>query len=261
MFVRNKLTSASVLLALLLAPLLSTGAQESIPINKNYAAWAQEFLRAMYPKLDDKKYLVSFEGLFGYDEAGARARWLTLYIGEGPKGQYSEIIGGWAGWSPPPKDLHFGKQYYKQFLSAGFTFDEHDHLVSYGADGIAIGNAEAEAHYDDYVASHPGLSQGEIDYEIHQAGVRYGPDDREIFSKNLPLGELERFLGKAEQVSIDRIPTKVSDSEVVEWVRWKVDFRTKQADGSWLSYELVFEPFNGDLATLQARKENAATPK
>lgn len=164
-----------VLLVLSLGLVLSASArQEAVPVTKNYAAWAQDFLRAIYPKLSDKKYVASEEGLFGYDESGAGARWLTLYVGEGPKGEYSQIIGGFAGTTPRPKDFHFGKQYYKQFLTARFTFDDHDRLWSYSAEGIAIGNAESRAQYNDYIVSHPGLTQAETDAAIHQAGVNFG---------------------------------------------------------------------------------------
>jgi hypothetical protein len=238
-----------VLPSLLLAAIRARS-QEAIPATKNYPAWAQEFLRSMYPSLNQKKLLVTAEGLFAYDEVGAQERWLTISVGNGPKGQYSKVIGGWEGWTPPPKDFHGGPQYYEQFLTAGFTFDKNDHLVSYAASGPAIGNADVEGEYFEFVDAHPSLTRAQIDRKLSQTKVKYGPGQQEEFTKHLPLGELSRFLGHIDGLSVEPNVVKTSDSGEVEWVRWKVSLTASVSGGERLAYVLSFDPFDGELVSL-----------
>jgi hypothetical protein len=69
-----------------------------------------------------------------------------IYVGKGPKYEYTEYIGGWAGTGPPPPDFHVGPQYPEQVLTTGFRFDALDHLIVFNAYGTAIGKPEAEKY-------------------------------------------------------------------------------------------------------------------
>jgi hypothetical protein len=247
----KNLTAVICLSALVILVLsIPVRSQEPGPLNKSYAAWAQDFVRAMYPSLNDKKYVLSVDEWAAYDEPGAQARWLSLSVGEGPQGQYSKIIGGYAGFTPPPRDFHPGPQYFKQYLKAGFAFDEDDRLISFSASGVAVENSEVEGQCHDFLASHPSLTQNETNAALLRLGVKYGPGDKEAFEQNLPLKELSRFLGKIEMVSVSPVPDCVSPSGVVQWVTWNVTFRILQSDGTRLPYLLFFDPFNGELTSV-----------
>ena len=221
-------------------------AQEPIPVSNNYVAQAQNFLHAMYPSLNDKKYVLSVEGAVEYDDPQALLRGFTLYIGEDIKGHYHQVLGGYIG-LVRPKDFHPGNQYSKQFLTAGFNFDEHDRLVHFSAEGLAIKSAESRGEYFDYLKSHPDLTQAETNGQLRNAGCKYGPGDQQPFTKNLPLKALERFLGPIEVVSVKPVPMVTSDSGVVQEVAWSVILQTAQSDGTKLQYRLYFDSFNGDL--------------
>jgi hypothetical protein len=235
-----------VLVLMLSAPVC---AQEPVAVSKNYVARAQDFLHAMYPSLNDKKYVQSVEGWVEYDESEAPLRRFTLYIGEGIKGQYYRVLGGYVG-LVRPKDFHPGYQFFKQFLTAGFNFDKHDRLVHFSAEGLAIKSAEARGEYFDYLKSHPDLTQAETNGQLRNAGCKYGPDDEQAFTKHLPLGVLERFLGPIEVVSVKPVEMVTSDSGVVQEVDWSVTVQTTRSDGTKLQYGLLFDSFNGDLIGL-----------
>ena len=192
---------------------------------------------------------------------GDKSDTFSVSIGEGPEGQYSKVIGGYAGFAKPPEDFCPGRQYYKQFLKAGFTFDEHDHLLDFGASGVAVGNSEARNKYYGLLVMHGDLTQAEINATLRQYGFKYGPDGQEAFAKNLPVKELERFVGKIESVTIKSIEDNVTASRVVQWVDWSVFIETSQSDGTKLRYQLFFDPFRGDLTwldtALQPRVQSA----
>jgi hypothetical protein len=141
-------------------------------------------------------------------------------VGEGPKDFYMGHSGGCAGsvtlppmgWpqelgTPPPPVFSSSPQderckegpiYPKQFLSTGFQFDKNGKLISFGADGSFIDDRKADTEIYETVKTHPQMSYAQVLATIKQHGTKYGPEDKEQFIKNLPLKQLEPFLGKLQ---------------------------------------------------------------
>ena len=135
-------------------------AQKTQRIAKTNVERAHEFLRTMYPRLNDKKYFMTIEGGVQYDKPGTPMRWFDVYVGEGPKEWVMGYIGGCEGKPlpfqiplppeivgqpgltvPSPKlppdwlrtDCKTGPIKPKQFLTAAFRFNDQDFLASFAA--------------------------------------------------------------------------------------------------------------------------------
>jgi hypothetical protein len=143
--------------SLLVLPLIGAGcvfSQEPVGVTKNYVDWAQDFLQVMYPALRDQKYTLSLVSYEEFDKRAQPAKAFEIYVGKGPKYEYTRVIAGYAGTGPPPPDFHLGPQYPEQVLTTGFRFDALDHLIVFNAYGTAIGKPEAEKYLTAFVPSH-----------------------------------------------------------------------------------------------------------
>src|SRR5580698_2208487 len=72
-------------LAIAFATPLMTSAQETVPSTKTYIRLGEDFLHALYPDLNDKKYTITVETAFRYDDPTDIPRAFRLDVGTGPK--------------------------------------------------------------------------------------------------------------------------------------------------------------------------------
>jgi hypothetical protein len=255
--------------------------QESPPVTKNQIAWSQDFLRTMYPGLDGKKYVLTVETYLAYDQPGGLVNWLQMDVGEGAKDWPLGYRGGCAGavipsplpWPAPPDlapptpsspqvrpespsksryetDCKPGPIYPKQFLTAGFSFDKIGALVNFGADGEFINDRQADNAVYAIVHAHPEMTYSEIVATLKQHGIKYGPSDKEQFIKDLPLKQLEPFLGELRILSVSFHPLdKDPDpaSWIGSWPNWTVKVQGTTKEGAKVPYEMHFNHLNGYL--------------
>ena len=270
---------ALILLLLLVAlsadPVLNC-AQEPIPETKNYIRIGHEFLRALYPELNEKGYSITIETSLAYDDLKSVPKYFMLDVGAGPKFVVLECcIQGYAGGTLPTPSLPGsldseasasprssqaekrekywdaeGRVHPKQYLSTGFRFDDSGRLASFTADGPAIGNREADNKLIDLVNSRPGMSEQDIAAELKRLGAKYGPGDKEQFVKDLPLNELGRFLGKPELTSVNFSSLDSNRRNLGLWPNWEVTVLVTEANGTKLSYKATFDHFKGKLSSL-----------
>jgi len=266
---------------LLFAPVWDMAAQgqERQRTTKNEVVWTQEFLRALYPSLNEKKLTMTVETAVPYDEQPPRIRSLTLYVGEGfkyflmgysgclnepPVPEGAPLPPGLAPTPPTPtqepreqvsEPCKPGPMYPKQFLTAGFQFDTDGRFTNFGADGSLIDDRKDDKEVYEIVRAHPQMTYAEIVSTMKQHGTKYGPDDKEQFIKDLPLKELEPFLGKLRIVSVT-FRQMDKDSGSVPWVDrwlwpdWTVKVQATTKDGANVPYELHFSHLNGYLTGL-----------
>jgi len=262
----------------LFATTWSVHAQQPPPVAKNEIVLAQEFLRGVFPSLSGKGYGLTVETYLSYDKPSNKISSLRMDVGEGPKDLYMGHFGGClysitpppVGWpqelgppppaptiSPSPRDENCkqGPIYPKQFLSAGFQFDKGSRLTSFAADGPFINDRTGDNEVYEIVRAHPELTYAQVVATMKQHGTKYGPDDKEQLLRDLPLKQLEPFLGRLQVVSAS-CPQMDRGPNPVPWVdRWlspdwtvKVDATTK--DGVKVLYELHFSHTNGALSGL-----------
>jgi hypothetical protein len=264
------------------APLV---AQERPHAAKTEIVWAQEFLRALYPGLDGKKYTLTVETYLAYDQPGAPITWLRMDVGEGPKDWLKGYVSGcvnsvveppfhwpWPkelGPEPPappslqpavrqqseaklPEDCKSGPMYPKQFLTAGFQFDKEGRLTNFGTGGAFVNDSRADNEVYEFVHAHPQMTYPEIVATMKQHDTKYGPDDKEQFTKDLPLKQLEPFLGKLQIVSVgfhemDKDPSPVPWTDRWLLSDWTVKAQATTKDGAKVPYEMSFSHLNGYL--------------
>src|ERR1700676_86287 len=284
---RKHTTIAHLMALFILGSCIPALSQDAPLATKDYILWAQEFLRAVYPDLSGKKYVLTLEAYLEYDKPGLPARWLKMDVGEGPKDWRKGYIGGCTNeivppqlpWPPelgPPPDpapasprpapppseqlrqllkrhqenCPMGPVYPTQFLTAAFVFDKEGRLASFTANGPAINDGEANNAVYEVVRSHPEVTDAEIASLLKQSGTRYGPDDKEEFIKNLPLKQLQPFLGNLELMSVRYPPLGHDRVTLSMWPCWIVDVFATQKDGTKLRYRMTFDRLKGNLSTI-----------
>lgn len=227
--------------------------QEPIPVTKNYVAWAHEFLRTMYPALSGHQYAFTIETALFFDSPDPLLEPAQVYVGKRPTYDDSGSDCGTLSQpsihpsSLPPGEPQADSCLSPQVLEGGFAFDRNDRLRSFRADGSAVRNLDAANAFTRFVLSHPEMTDADIAAALKKAGAKYGPDDKEIFIKDFPFTKLERFLGKLSIVSVSHQPLDENRNNLDAWPWWDVIARATQQDGTVITYNLTFDPFNADL--------------
>jgi hypothetical protein len=291
----------SFLLVILLTGSVSARAQEPPPVTKNYIAWAQEFLRAMYPDLNGKKHILTAETFVHYDALGEPLFWLQLDVGDGYKDYVKAQVGGCTGSVVPPSQTPspsnsataqpvpqkqrepdatgftgppemsayankikrledqlrldtlgpcFGPLRPRQFLTAEFSFDPGNHISGVFARGTSLRNPRAETSFAELVYAHPEMTDDEVTAALKKADVKYGPNDKEAFIRDLPIAALERFLGKLKITSVGFEPLSKDRNNVETWPEWQVEATAKQSNGTEVRYRMSFHRYRGSLTEL-----------
>ncbi|HXL08957.1 MAG TPA: hypothetical protein VN966_01930 [Candidatus Bathyarchaeia archaeon] len=280
---QNELTKRrnkwQLILPLLLVVLCGPGLADARPpakISSDFYRFGQEFLRALYPELSGKRYVVSIESAVPYDDPASLAYWFRLSVGEGPKflikkccfgGYLNNGVIGLPQPPPPPglppsppapsvakKPLPWlqdvdeqGAIHFKQYLTTNFTFDKRGRLKDFGAEGPAINDGEADKKIFEIVTAHPEFTDAQVVATLKENGTQYGPNDKEEFTKNLPLQKLEPFLGKLKVDSLTFNPLDEHRTGISSWPDWLVEVSAKQKDGSVLRYQMFFDHRQGKL--------------
>lgn len=266
-------------------------AQMSTYPGESYVQVGREFLRTLYPELNGKGYVITLETALPFDDSSRAAKYFMLDVGAGPKFVVLECcIGGYVGGAfpmpqlPLPPELGYapptvpspnsqnvdkppkywdaeGRVHPKQYLSTGFNFDDKGRLMGFTAEGPVIGDRDADNRFEAFVQTHPDMTNAEIVAARKKSGAKYGPDDKDEFIKDLPLRNLEPFLGKLELLSVENSFPLVKDGNHVGlWPQWTVQVLAAQRDGTKVKYELTFDHFKGDLLGLRIIPPRAAHP-
>ncbi len=260
---------------------INASSQERAERTKNFVFSGQQFLKLMYPELSGKKYFMTLETSILYDSRADHINDFDLYVGEARKDIIRGYAGGCMGTTEPSPQFSYpsnsgtvpaastslplpqstqasslsvhqseqncpkGAVYPKQILTTGFRYND-DRLVVFNATGPAIGNPDAYNTVSQLAYEHPDLSSEHISSALKQAGAKYGPADKKDFIHNLPIAILERFIGKIQLVSVEFTGL---DHPILPM--WSVIARAKTTTGPELTYEMMFEPFKGDLISLK----------
>jgi hypothetical protein len=266
-------------------------AQETVPTTKTYIRLGEDFLHALYPALNDKKYTITVETSFRYDDPTDVPRAFTLDIGTGPKSLvlaccFNGVVGDalpmklpdpleWGPPSPPPcppapacplystpsypirmKNVDKeGQLRPEQFLTGYFSFDVSGRLVAFTAQGSSTSNHDADNQIYAALRSRPGLTESEITKIMRDSGAEYGFKDQKKFRDDLPLKEIERFIGKIELLSLEFEPINPSRNndpvnELGVWSYAVVLMKAAQKDGNKLTYRAFFDHSTGALTSL-----------
>jgi hypothetical protein len=109
------------------------------------------------------------------------------------------------------------------------------------------------------------MTQQEVVAELKRFGVKYGPEDKEQFVKDLPLGALERFIGKVELISVS-FPPLEEDREYWPMARLaRPGMCRRERQCLEARCQILFDHFKADLISLRVvsaveRKPGEADP-
>jgi len=286
----NKTKSAllAALLAVLTLPAFASIAREQK--SRSRLSSVQEFLWAIYPRLNGKGYALSVEIAFRYDQPLDDPTEVNAYVGAGSKfAVLGCCVGGRMGGTIPgptlpPSDLDSGQVPLppsspvpsstppsspvapseevdsegrirpRQYLHVHFVFDKSGAMTDFNAEGPEITNRERGNKLYSLVQSNPKITDEEVISALKTAGAKYGPRDREQFIKDLPTSALERFLDKLELNSAQCSALDENRNNLALWPLWEVQMLATRADGSKHKYRMIFEPFEGSLVGLSIDK-------
>jgi hypothetical protein len=274
---RNSSLRFAKILVALTAVLGFAAVARAQQIPSDRVRFAQQFLRALYPELNGKDYALSVETAISYDDLKGQPSILMVDIGAGAKFARLECcLGGVTGGSlpmqlpyppelgtpPPPPPAtpppalppdpkkfwdSEGRAHFRQYLHASFAFDQRGHLNGFSAEGPALDHGDGGKGLREFVNAHPDASDADIIMKLKQSGVKYGPNDQQQFTKDLPLKKLEPFMGKLEVQSVSCFPLDERRHELDIWSFWTVRALATRKDGSKAEYEMTFKPWDGDL--------------
>jgi|HubBroStandDraft_6_1064221.scaffolds.fasta_scaffold20299_7 hypothetical protein len=278
----SKYIPSLFLAALLLCPAVGE-AQQTVPATKTYIRIGHDFLRTVYPELNGKGYTITVETFLSYDDPDGVPLRFDLDVGKGAK--YSVTGCCFGGYAGPPPDLASpgacpwlssprrkrpdnvdseGQVHPEQYLSASFVFDISGRLEHFAAKGSSIENHVADNRLHGLLRCNSAMTDEQIATAFKESGAKYGLNDRDEFRKNLPIPELEKFVGKLEVVSTKFYQLGMGDGEEKElpiWTSCDVRMRATQPDGTQLEYRATFDHFDGRLESLHQATTGFDAPK
>ncbi len=249
--VRNRLviSSAVFVLGLALAVCLGSAQNQDAPQRiASSIAFERQFLRALYPDLNDKHYVLTISTAINYDDPASPLENFELNIGEGSTDLVIGYLGGYLGRKPPP-GFTPGPIHPKQYLTARFGFREGQ-LQGFRAEGPVVEPQQVRDALFQAIASRPDLTNREANAALKNAGARFGVEDREAFLKSLPTKNLEAFLGKLTIASADLVGPNQNHEPSPFWPDWTVVASVRRPNGAEVKMEMRFEPFDGHLKEL-----------
>jgi hypothetical protein len=273
--VRRVLTAA-VFLALAIPSAQAQGSAAS----EDRITLAHKFMRALYPDLGASRTL-TVGTYFPYAQEDTTISWLEVSIGEGPKDAILGYAGGCINQPPtaplpslppefgPPesstgpsnisfsqattnektKDCPSGPIRSKQFLAGSFWIGNDGRLTAYVVQSPR--DLDKMNAFAGVVLAHPEMSDAEVTVALKKSGAKFGPMDKDEFVKSLPLAALKPFLGKLQVLTVGFSPLQKNRNNVAIWPDWRVKTKATRADGTEETYELMFDPFRGDLISLR----------
>lgn len=144
-----------------------------------------------------------------------------------------------------------GAGHFKQYLHCTFFFGAEGRLEGFSANGPEAANRDADEALNRFYSANPQATEGQIIAEMKRLGVRYGPNDKDQFTHNLPINQLESFLGKLQIVSVAAPSFEENRGDPILWKYWSVRVRARQHSGAILDYQLAFDGYIGNLTSLR----------
>jgi hypothetical protein len=236
----RRVLKSAVLLAL--AILVTNTAAKCQERESKNVTWAQEFLRTFYPEMIGHRYVMTFTAGQPFDDPVSMGN-IRMQIGDFAPGT---VIGA----ATVVNGVVIPRQP-KQFISALFTFDKSGHLFTFDCQGPAVGKQEEYDRFKETVRSHDEWTEAQTISALTQAGVSYGPKEKEKILKSLPLDQLERLFGGVTVVSSEFESLIEGGPPRAPLFRWAVTVKVKFPKGSEQSYKMYFEPFKGELIGMQ----------
>jgi len=198
---------------------------------------AQEMLRALYPELTGKNYIMSVTTFGSFDMPWTSMPPFDVEIGPVEMG-HMEIVG--SGKSSPATERH-------PVLAAHFEFGRDNIL-----DQVSFRSPEAALEIENdrirkQVDSHQGWSDKEIAEALKGAGAKFGPNEGADLLRVVPLNVLEPFIGSMHIDSTEfRLRHQQKPRSLAD-LYWIIVGHATLGAGHADEWSLICEPFEGKI--------------
>ncbi len=199
----------------------------------------RKFLRALYPELVDKQYVMCASTFASLDQGWSFIPFLDVSVSLGSCELSKD------GSSEAPQDGRLRK-----VLNARFEFDRNGRLLNVFVQGDTLLSRSNNEHIRNVVDAHQQWTNQQVAAALKSMGAKFGPDDGEAVIKNIPFDALEPFIGKFQIESSEfRLRHEQEPTSLAE-LYWVVDGESTFPDGKKLHWSLILEPFEGRITSL-----------
>lgn len=227
------------------SPLL---AKEQPPRTTNVFLMGQNFLKALYPELNGKHYVITINADIAFDIPWDRTPIFFFNVGNGRPGQVFGVFGGVIG-SGPARKGEREMLVATQFLSGRFIFNKAGEIETFFGQGPIVESDRNESIHK-LIDSHPEWSDEQEIRALKDADARYGPNQKQALMKILPLEKLKIFLGDFEVKSVEFELHGQDKEGSFASLWWRVELEVRERKNQRVSYYATFEPFEGRLIGL-----------
>jgi hypothetical protein len=234
------------LVALLLPPGYA-GEQMALSCSNHFSE-ARNFLRAIYPELQGEGLAVRYTVSDILDSSVVPE--VNQFSVSVTRTQLAPRIQSSASENSPSTDLVGAHDVH---LSATFTFDNDGQVVLFSANSRWPGNSEKNEVFRKLIESHPEWPDKKIIELMKAEGAKFGPDEKEALRKELPIEQLQPFLGSLTLKSLQFELRNDQSENARAFLSWHVEMQGLTPSGKASSYYMLAEPFNGRINLVRRR--------
>jgi hypothetical protein len=206
-----------------------------------YFATAQSFLKAVYPGLEKKDYVMTVDVFGAFDTDWVGMPPFGVEIGSAEQG-HEDLVGG-----NSTRSAQTVKR--KPVLTASFNFDQIG-LVEVHIHSESVTLDSENEKMRQIVNVHQGWSDQQVTTALRQAGAHFDPERREHLLRNLPTEALKPLIGALQVDSAEfRVRHQQEPTSIAE-LYWVIEGHSEMGDGRKFEWELRCEPFNGELISV-----------
>jgi len=234
---RRPSIAVAVGLTALLLPLRSAFREQRERSSSTTVLSAQEILRALYPELTGKNYIMSVTTFGSFDMPWTSMPPFNVEIGRMEMG-HMEIVG--PGKSSEATERH-------PIVTAHFEFGRDNIL-----DEVYFRSPKAALEIENdrirkQVDFHQGWTDKEVAEALKEAGAKFGPNQGAELLRVVPLNVLEPFIGSMHIDSTEFRLRHQQKPRSLAQLYWVIVGHADPGDEHAVEWEILCEPFEGKV--------------
>ena len=203
---------------------------------------AQKLLRALYPDVSDKNYIMSVSTFRTFDSDWTHLSFIEVEVGPAEKG-HMDLVGGRNGHPAQMVER-------KAVLGASFEFDTEGLLTGFRVRSDTVTYSSKNDHMRAIVDANPGWSDQQVATAMEEAGARFGPSQHDAVVTAVPVKLLEPFIGVLQIDSAEFRLRHPQPPHAIAELYWVVLGHSQVGGGRIVQWGLGIEPFQGRLVSL-----------
>lgn len=218
-----------------LAGVLAQGNPPRTSEPKSGVEGVQVFLKALFPELSAKNYVMSIEANGAFDLNWSRLSVLSVYIGRAERG-HRDIVAN------VPIEKSVVEE--KPILTGLFEFGQDGIIDSVNIHSPMILADEKNDAIRKLVDASRGWSDAKVMDALREAGAKFGPENRDLLMQNIPREALQPFTGPLQTESAEfHLRHDQSYPGSLALLYWEIDAVSTAPNGKRTHWSLLEEPF------------------